>query len=191
MQAMQTVQGEAQGQAVLAGRAIGAMFFFAFGGLWLTGWALNSHRGKTWIVPIIVAAAVLFGVARRRYQRHAPALALEKDSPERRRAGRIFNIVNSAQWIVIVGLGLVLRNTGHGVWIIPMAIGIVGLHFFPLAAVFKNPPHYVTGAAMVALALLYPLLAGPASPLGFLGAGIILWLSAAWALRPHSSQADS
>jgi hypothetical protein len=193
MEAMQTAQSQPQGQAVLAARAIGAMFFFAFGGLWLTGWALNSHRGGTWIVPIIVAAAVLCGIARRRYQRHAPALALEKDTPARRRAGRVFNIVNAAQWIVIVGAGIAMRNLGYGIWVIPMAIGVIGLHFFPLAAVFNNPPHYVTGTAMVALAVLYPLLAegGPASPLGFLGAGIILWLSALWALRPAAAQTAS
>lgn len=197
MQAMHTTpadtQGRMQGEALLAARAIGAMFFFAFGGLWLTGWALNSQRGKTWIVPIIILAAVLFGIARRRYQRHAPALAEGKASPARRRAGRIFNIVNAAQWVVIVVAAIALSNLGHGEWIIPMVIGVIGLHFLPLAAVFHNPPHYVTGAALVALAVLYPLLAarGPASPIGFLGAGIILWLSAAWALRPGRIAAAS
>jgi hypothetical protein len=28
------------------------------------------------------------------------------------------------------------------------------------------------------------LLAGPTAAIGFLGAGLILWLSAAWAVRP-------
>lgn len=191
MQAMQTMQADTRGEAALAGRAIGAMFFFAFGGLWLTGWALNSKRGAAWIVPIIALAAVLFFIARRRYQRYAPAMALLKDDPKRQRAGRVFNLVNAAQWIVIVAAALVLANTGHGEWIIPMAIGVIGLHFFPIAVVFKNPPHYVTGAALVALAILYPWLAGPASPLGFLGIGLILWLSAAWALRPGQLEAAS
>ncbi|WP_440964058.1 hypothetical protein ACL58G_29755 [Massilia sp. GER05] len=43
-----------------------------------------------------------------------------------------------------------------------------------------------TGAMFFfAFAALYPRLAsgGPAAPVGFLGAGLILWLSAAWALR--------
>jgi hypothetical protein len=38
---------------------------------------------------------------------------------------------------------------------------------------------------MVGFALVYPhyALAGPADPVGFLGAGLILWLNALWALR--------
>jgi hypothetical protein len=66
------------------------------------------------------------------------------------------------------------------------AILVVGLHFLPLARLFAYPPHFVTGASLVALALAYPLLApsGPRSGLAPLGAGMILWCSAAWAIRP-------
>jgi hypothetical protein len=191
MQAMRTMQADIRSEAVMAGRALGAMFFFAFGGLWLAAWAINSGHGVTWIVPIVIVAVVLLFISWRRYRRYAPAMAVGKDDPKWQRARRIFNIVNAGQWIVIFVAALTLGNTGHEQWIVPMVIGVVGLHFFPLAAVFENPPHYVTGAAMVALALLYPLLAGPSSPLGSLGAGLILWLSAAWALRPHPAQAAS
>jgi hypothetical protein len=187
MQAMQFTKADAR----LGNRGTGAMFFSVFGAVWLFGWASGVHAGAGWFAAIVIVAAILFAVALQRYRRDAPEAARFKDSPERRRAGRVFNIVNSAQWIAIVGLGLVLGNTGHGAWIIPMAIGIVGLHFYPLAVVFRNPTHYFTGSAMVALAIGYPLLAGPRSPVGFLGAGLILWLSAAWALRPHAVQAAS
>lgn len=172
--------------ARLAGRATGAMFFFGFGALWLEGWAQRSHAGVPWFVGIAVLAVLLFAFAWRRYRVYAPALAEEQETPQRRRAKRVFNIVNTAQWVVIVVLGNVLANLGHGAWVIPMAIVVVGLHFFPLAHVFGNRAHYVTGAVMVGFALLYPFIAagGPASPLGLLGAGLILWCSAAWALRP-------
>ena len=66
-----------------------------------------------------------------------------------------------------------------------MAISVVGLHFVPLAYVFRYPPHYVLAAALVGYAAAYPQVAagGPADPVGFLGAGLLLWGSALWSLR--------
>jgi hypothetical protein len=172
----------------MAGQATGAMFFLVFGGVWLEAWAQQSGAGVPAFAAIAVLALALLAVAWRRYRRYAPALALEAQTPERLHAKRVFNIVNAGQWIVIVILVQVLNNTGKGAWIIPMAMAVIGLHFLPLAHVFKHPSHYVTGIAMVALAALYPLVAGgPTAPVGLLGAGLILWLSAAWALRPASA----
>jgi len=181
MQATDSLRTEAQ----LAGRATGAMFFFVFGAVWLEGWATQAHEGAAACAGIALVALALLAVAWRRYRRYAPALAHAQDTPERRRMKRVFNIVNAAQWTAIFVLAQVLVNLGKGAWIIPMAIAIIGLHFLPLAHVFKNPPHYVTGLTMVVFAALYPLLAsgGPTAPVGFFGAGLILWLSAAWALR--------
>jgi len=181
MQATNSLRTEAQ----LAGRATGAMFFFVFGAVWLEVWATKAEAGVPAGVGIAALALGLLAVAWRRYRRYAPALAQEQDTPERRRMKRVFNIVNAGQWIVIFILAQVLIHLGKGAWIIPVGMAVIGLHFLPLAHVFKNPPHYVTGFAMVAFAALYPLLAsgGPTAPVGFLGAGLILWLSAAWALR--------
>lgn len=189
MQTMDTVRLQAQ----LAGRASGAMFFSVFGAAWLAGWAHNAGAGAPWFVAIAVLALILLGIARQRGRRYAAAKAQMAQTPERRRLVRIFNIVNAAQWTLILGLAFLLTRLGHGAWIIPVTIGVIGLHFLPLAYAFRNPPHYLTGAALIALAVLYPQLAagGPTSPLGFLGAGIILWLSAAWALRPEQVPAAS
>ncbi|PQO92532.1 hypothetical protein C5614_24900 [Massilia phosphatilytica] len=130
-------------QAQLAGRATGAMFFFLFGAVWLEGWATTAEAGATAFAGIAVLALVLLAVAWRRYRRYAPALAQEQGTPERRRARRVFNIVNAGQWTAIFILAQVLIHLGKGAWIIPMAIAVIGLHFLPLAHVFKNPPHYV------------------------------------------------
>jgi len=184
---MQVIESS-RSEASLAKRAAGAMFFCVFGGVWLEGWARSAGAGVPVAVAIAALALALLAVAWRRYRRHAPALAGEDETPERRRAKRIFNIVNAAQWIAIIVLAQVLIHLGLGAWIIPMAIAIIGLHFLPLAYVFENPPHYVTGIAMVAFGALYPFVAvaGPTAPVGFLGAGVILWLSAVWALRTRA-----
>jgi hypothetical protein len=175
--------------ATLANRAVGAMMFFVFGAVWLEGWARQSGAGWPHYVAIAAAIAVaglaLAAMAWRRFRRHAAARARHGATPERRRIDRLFHIVNAVTWTVIVIAGNVLANTGRGAWVIPMAIFVLGLHFLPLARIFRNPPHYLTGAALLVLAVLYPLLAsgGPSDPVGFLGAGLVLWLSALWALR--------
>ena len=95
--------------------------------------------------------------------------------------------MNAIQWILVFVAAAVLSRVGHNEWIIPSIILIMGIHFFPLAVVFKVPRHYATGAAMTLLAIFYPLMssAGPTSPVGCVGAGIILWVSATAALvRP-------
>jgi hypothetical protein len=79
---------------------------------------------------------------------------------------------------------IVLLTFRHPEWIIPSIILVVGIHFFPQAVAFKVPRHYATGTAMTLLAIFYPLMssAGPTSPVGCLGAGIILRASAVAAL---------
>jgi hypothetical protein len=95
--------------------------------------------------------------------------------------------VAAIQWILVFVVATVLSRLGQKEWIIPSIILIVGIHFFPLALAFRVPRHHATGAAMTLLAVFYPFMtsAGPASPVGCLGAGFILWASAVAALaRP-------
>lgn len=172
--------------AAQASRAIGAMFFCVFGGAWLVLWAHD-----TFIPPLVayaligVATVGLLSIVLRVYKFHAPALKAELQSPKRRRQMRVFQIVNAAQWVLISVVAIVFANTGLALWTIPAAIFIIGAHFLPLAKLFDYPPHYLTGMAMMLLAALYPLLAtnGPSSAIGCLGAGLILWGSAAWSIR--------
>ena len=177
------------GSAASANRAIGAMFFALFGGCWLAFGLLGGYGMR--LVPLLVIVAgtlLLFFASRRQFRRNrGSAYAVEADSPESKRAGRIFTAVNAIQWTLVFIVAAVLSRLGHKEWVIPSIIFIVGIHFFPLALAFKVPRHYATGAALTLLAVFYPLMssAGPTSPVGCLGAGIILWASAVAALvRP-------
>jgi hypothetical protein len=171
--------------AEAGGRAFGAMLFSVFGAILLEVWDRRAGAGALVFVCIALLGAGLLFTAWRCYRRHAAALASRAKTPEQKRADRVFHLVNGGQWLVILVLGNVLANLGQGAWVVPMAIAVIGLHFVPLAYVFRNPPHYVTAAALVLFALAYPQLAagGPADPVGFLGIGLILWASAMWALR--------
>jgi hypothetical protein len=182
---MQAMQPSRSLDAQLASRAIGALFFSVFGAILLEVWDRRAAAGQGAFVLIALVGLTLAGRAWLRYRRHAPALALEADSPERKRAASVFHYVNAGQWVLILVIGNVLANLGLGAWVVPMAIAIIGLHFLPLAHVFRYPPHYLTAAALVVFAILYPRWAsgGPADPVGFLGIGLILWMSALWGLR--------
>ena len=164
------------------------MFFTLLGGAWLALGILGGYGMSLVALLIIVAGTLLlFFASLRQFRRNRGAHAAEADSPESKRAGRIFSAVNAIQWTLVFVVATVLARAGHKEWIIPAIILIVGIHFFPLAVAFKVPRHYATGAAMTLLAIFYPLMssAGPTSPVGCVGAGIILWVSATAALvRP-------
>ena len=176
-----------QGDPARAGRSIGAMFFAVFGGLWLELWANDQYPGSIVAVLIVVLlGAALLAAAIRVYQRNSGALKSIAQTPETRRRSRYFNLINGAQWIAIFVVAFTLAKTGLGTWILPSIMLIVGLHFLPLARLFGYRPRYVTGAALILLAITYPLLAhdGPASAFGALATGGILWLSAIVAISP-------
>lgn len=169
------------GNATLAGRAFGAMFFSVFGSVWLAFWAFQRFAQPAIAFTLIALGFVtLFYRAFQQYRNNRSALAAESDNPARKRISRLFNLINGAQWIVIVILVNILNKMGLATWAIPAAMLIIGIHFLPLAKLFAYPPHYVTGVALIVAAISYPLLAadGPRDAVGGLAAGLILWASA-------------
>ncbi len=164
------------------------MFFSAFGGLWLGLWANDQYPGALALLLVAAGTAALLAASRRVYKANSPALKAIKQTPEARRKSRVFNLINGVQWAVVFLVGLVLSRTGNTRWFLPAIILIVGLHFLPLARLFAYRPHYVTGAALILLAVIYPLTAraGPENAIGALGAGVILWVSAVWAIASTS-----
>ena len=170
-----------------ASRAIGAMFLAVFGGGWLVFWCMGVYGvrlGKLGVIGACSAAILLIAV--KQFRDNRDAYAQEAESPASKRAGRIFNVVNAIQWVLIFLVATILWIAGRWEWIIPSVILIVGVHFFPLAVAFRVRRHYLTGGALILLAVLYPFLSqsGPLAPVGCLGTGIILWSSAIGGLIP-------
>ena len=188
---MKLASQSVSGDSAKAGRAKGAMFFSVFGGIWLALWAYDEYSGSVGALLIVaLATAVLLAAVYRVYKVNSLALKAHAQTSETRRKSRLFNLVNFAQWAVIFLVASVFTQIGYTKWILPMVMLIVGLHFLPLARLFAYRPHYLTGAALILLACVYPIVArdGPASAVGALGAGLILWLSAVWAISPSRSQ---
>ena len=175
--------------SIKVGRAFGAMIFTFMGALWIAAWcqlALGTNYPVFGL--ILLVALVIITMAYHRYRQHLPLSTQLAETPERKKMMRQFNLINAAQWVAILISVNVLNNIGLSAWTIPAVILIVGLHFLPLARIFKNPPHYLTGSAMIVLAVSYPFLlpGGGNNPLGCLLTGLILWASAIWAIAPRA-----
>jgi uncharacterized membrane-anchored protein len=118
------------------------MFFSIFGAAWLALWCKLTFGLQPVILGLVATGTLaLFCYSLMRYRENREALAVDANSFQRRRAARIFNVINAVQWILIIVIANVLINTGLAVWIIPAAILIIGLHFLPLAYVFSYRPH--------------------------------------------------
>jgi hypothetical protein len=165
----------------LRGRATGSMILAGFGGIWL-GLGFYAKEMLTAAMILYLAAGLLMLLAgSAKLMRAAGRLPRQ---PENSTQGRVFGWINALQWLAIFIVVQILTRLHLDVYTVSAIAGIVGLHFFPLAKLFRNHMHYVTGSAMVLWA------AGTAlwAPLGqiqgdaAMGAGVILWASAATTL---------
>lgn len=171
-----------------AKRAVGALFFIAFGAAWLALGASDFLPRASSVYLLIGAPALVFLVAALRIRHVALTRAggpIPKTPADKQR-DLWFHAVNGGQWVLIFICATILANLGLREWTLPMVIFIIGLHFFPLARLFDAPSHNVSGLALVVIACAYPFVApgGPTSGLGPVLAGLTLWVSAGWALRP-------
>ena len=153
--------------APLAGRAIGAMFYSVFGGAWLALWAHSEFpESISVLLAVLTVTIVLLWRAYVTYKFNSPALKREKDSIENKRKQRVFNLVNAGQWVAVFAVAGILSMSHLENLFLPAVILIVGAHFIPLARLFNYTPHYITGAAMMLLAVSYPLVAPEGSTSG-------------------------
>lgn len=170
--------------------AIGAIAAALFGAVWLGWWCLAELDGApASLVAVAVGALLLCVIAVRQLRSGRGSGHRFATGAPRPDARRVFGIVNLVQWVAIVGAAVLLPQLGLGRWLLATVILIVGLHFLPLAAAFRFRLLYFTGVAMVLVAVIYPFAAsrGPADPVGALGAGLVLWATAAGALAGGES----
>ena len=164
------------------GASIGATIVGFFGAAWLMLGMMSAgvswQAGLAAVLPVFILIGFLGALARRRLPRIA-----EVETPEKKRVMRVFMIVNVVQWVGIFGVANLLASLHLNAWIIPAIVLIVGAHFLPLARIFQAPQHVKTGIAMMvcaAAAVVLPV--SVRDTVECVGAGLILWISAAGAL---------
>jgi hypothetical protein len=165
----------------MRGRAIGALFFTGFGGLWLV-LALYAREQLSVVSGALVSggAATLVSGAVWLISK-ASGLRKVDECPAMRRA---FGWINLGQWIAIALVAFSFARLHIDAYVMSAITAIVGLHMLPLARLFRYKPHYVTGTVLVSWAavsiFLLPVdrLQGGTA----LGTGAILWSSAFFTL---------
>ncbi|MGA2879586.1 MAG: hypothetical protein ABSG13_11600 [Bryobacteraceae bacterium] len=168
------------------GRCWGALFFSVFGGAWFLLAAYAFGRLNPLDAGLIAIGVILFVLLALRLQRRGQDAGKDAfPEEERRRNGRVFGIVNAITWIAVFLAFQIFPRVGHPDLAIPAVVLLVGLHFFPLPPLYRHRANLVTGGCLVLWAILCPLLFRGGTMIGFAaaGAGLVLWASAAWALR--------
>jgi hypothetical protein len=165
------------------GSSISATIMGFFGATWLM-WGMVSS-GVSWqtSVAAVLPVFILIGFLGTLVRRRLPKIA-QVEIPEKKQMMRVFIVVNVLQWVGIFGVVNLLAHLHLNAWIIPSIVLIVGAHFLPLASIFHAPQHVKTGIAMMlcaAVAIMLPV--SLRDTVECVGAGVILWISAAAALH--------
>jgi len=171
------------------GRCYGAMFFSSFGGAWLLLAAYAFGRISIVAALVVGACIAVFLMTAMRIARRGKEAAKDAyPEEEQRRNDRMFGIVNAITWILVGVVFQVLPRLGHADLVFPAVALIVGLHFFPMPALYQHRANLVVGASMAVWAIVCPLLFHGDRMIGFVagGAGLALWVGAAWALKTAS-----
>ena len=147
------------------GRYMGALVMTAFGAGWLvTAW-MGAARSVPLLVLITVIGCGLAGASLARFvgARRRASSSAAATGPRRKWLG--FTLVVAAEAVAISWVASALARAGHEDWIAAGVILIVGLHFVPLARVFRYRPYALTGLALVVVGGVLPwiLPAGPSS----------------------------
>jgi hypothetical protein len=169
----------------LRGRAIGALIF-AFFGASDALWALSFARGvpRMWSEAIWIVAVSLGGwsITQRLLLGRLSVSAVDKSIARQR-------LWHYASWfLVVVVIEVISINLGrpvlthfHRLDLFPQWVeAVVGLHFLPLARLFRVPLFYATGVALVLAALgslLVPV-SNPRAITALAGSSLSLWATA-------------
>jgi len=170
-------------QVALKGIATGLCLMAVFTLIW-SGIAFGGlHTGSYWplllIFPLfsilfIVNAVRLFSIVK-----YFPALVSPEDIAREKSTGKWFGIIFGAEGLGIFIAINVVVNLGHPELTIPAIALVVGLHFFPLAKVFRRTVDYYlatysTLIAITAIILSYQKTFNQNETLAFTGIGLAL-----------------
>lgn len=153
-----------------------------FGAIWLLAWWHQACPASLLVLFVIIVATTLVMVAALVQLRRFRRMELAVPSAYRASRLRLYGIVNALYWPIVAFAVLALGSSGHARWINPVIILLIGLHLFPLGRIFRDWLLHLTGLLLVALAIFYPAVVGPTSPIGLFGAGTILLATGAAAV---------
>ncbi|HXR96561.1 MAG TPA: hypothetical protein VN709_01840 [Terriglobales bacterium] len=169
----------------LKGMGIGSLFLSLFGGVWMLV-ALDAQT-LLWVATCVLLPTSLLAlraigvILSSREVRAREPEATPEDRARARIIGRQFSWIFLIEFGVIAAVANWLSSTGRQDWIVPAVGIVVGLHFLPLARLFRYTLYYWTGGFEVAACVVigWSLRAHlqAADPLVGLAMGLSLWVT--------------
>lgn len=175
-------------RSALIGMTIGAVFMFGFGIVWLLLGLFRGWRSSRWATISLLVAGVVLGAAIANLGQQAsrrppnPIPLSRQQVATNREIARHFYLIFGAE-LAAIALAVVVLNVIHQPGYILCGIAlIVGVHFFPLAVLFRAPLYYATGALGCAIGLAGFFVADGELRQRFVGLsfGFLLWMTALW-----------
>jgi hypothetical protein len=140
-------------KAAVFGSANGVMFMTFFGALWASIGIIGSHElGAPWLLVLsgiltailLIGAISLFGKAHNMNNAATP-----NDSEDWKKINQKFGLI-----FAILIASVICNMFNHFELFFPIMAIIVGIHFFPLAQLFKEKFYHGTGIVLCSLGIL-------------------------------------
>lgn len=180
-------QIDGMGKEELRGRSAGIFVCAVMGFTWAASavGALTAAAAVPVLIASLVTSAVLLIGARRLRRSGSFLPASSSPGADRAKVRRRFNLVVLAEFLAIAVAINVLSRLGHSQWIPAVICAAVGLHFIPLARLFRVRLYDATAAALCLAAVATMALgaAGASESVWHLvpglGAALALWATGA------------
>ncbi len=140
------------------GIARSVLFLVFFGALWASIGINGLNRlEEPWLAIVVMfigLALLIAGVSLSRASRRTSTQAPIEDAQEGQRRSKWFRIVFAIELIAIMIAYVICRAVNRSDLFYPVMMLIVGVHFFPLASIFRIRRYYGTGALLCFLAVV-------------------------------------
>lgn len=144
--------------AAVKGIASGLLMMACFTLIW-TGIAYGGLHGTSYawgliVFPLLAIVFLTSGISLFRLAKHFPKVESDEDKAEGKKMGMWFGIIFAAEGLGIFIAINIVTNMGHPELAIPVIALVVGLHFYPMAKVFKRTIDYYLATWSTIIAVL-------------------------------------
>lgn len=187
-------------RAALRGRSMGVFACAAFGALWASS-ALSPGAPTLGtigyaLIALITASLLWLAVGMLRRSRQM-STANDPAQPAQRRTNLCFLAIFAAE-IVLIEIAAVLLGRHHAIdYLMPTIAIVVGLHFYPLASLFRVPRYHVTATVMMVAGLVGVLALAAHAPSVTVNASVdalcalTLWITGVFSWRSTTPSAQT
>jgi hypothetical protein len=172
--------------SALRSRGVGTIVCAGFAALWANAsrpeWPSALVTVGFAAIALITVALIVAGIKLIGHGGHA-ARTTDARPSERRRTGLYFTAIFAAEIIALNIAAYLLTEHQLDRYLMPAVAIIVGLHFFPLARLFRAPRYQLTGAFMTlagvsgAVAIACGLATAPVVAIVDIACAVTLWMT--------------